>query len=488
MLGNHEADLPLHVVQARIEELAKSAKFINTNLRNPPPEASWMVSSIAHERAIIRTSDDRVKVALTAFLSDEPDMFYDDKFKGIPVSNVLDTFSSIYKKVVPSEADFVLPMTHQSLARDMDLAQHMLSMNCGRGLIIGGHEHFPIDETVMKDSPKESIRILKGGSDAQNASLIDLCFDTSATPPVLKNIDYTLVDLTQYDDSLVVKKIAESHLSVLEEMNEQVAVQVDNIPQGKPLSSERSRFEQTTVGSHFCKAIKEELEADVALLNGGSIKGNMTYENNSMSYAQLKKELPFPTKIVVVRMSRSEVKDAIYYSRDYVEEGATEDSNGEIPRRGYLQVNLDLDLVPHAGDHDDILKVALPRNLLTGFCKNQPLMDTGLRLKAEGYFPGEDDFIPALDLVVRHCAKSRWFEILNERNLSFEDLDLNGDGVLDRDEVKKMMERFLGHEPADFVVDNMIASLDDNGSGTIDVGELSYLIASMEREHQWRNF
>jgi hypothetical protein len=286
----------------------------------------------------------------------------------------------------------------------------------------------------------------------------------------------------------MVKKIADSYLSVLEEMNEQVAVLGDNLPQDKPLSSERSRYEQTTVGSYFCQAIKEELETDVALLNGGSIKGNMTYENNSMSYAQLKKELPFPTKIVVIQMSRSEVQDAIYYSRDNVEEGATEDSNGEIPRRGYLQVDLDLDLVPHAGDHDDILKVALPRNLLTGFCKIQPLMDTGLRLKAEGQFPGEDEFIPALDLVVRHCAKSRWFEILNERNLTFEDLDLNGDGVLDRDEVKKMMERFLGHEPADFVVDNMIASLDDDGNGTIDVGELSYLVASMEREGQWRKF
>lgn len=64
-------------------------------------------------------------------------------------------------------------------------------------------------------------------------------------------------------------------------------------------------------------------------------------------------------------------------------------------------------------------------------------MDTGLRLKVEGLFPGADDYIPALDLIIRHCSKSQWFEILNERDLSFEDLDLNGDGVLDFDEVKK---------------------------------------------------
>lgn len=487
ILGNREADLPLNIVHKRIEQFSKSAKFINTNLRNPPPKASWLTSTIAHEHVIIRTSDDRVKVALTGFLSDEPHVFFDNTFKGVPVSNVLDTFSSVYKKLVPSVADFVLPMTHESLARDKELAQHMLDMHCGRGLIIGGHEHVPIDETVVNDSSKESIRILKSGSDARGASLIDLSFDTSAMPPELKSIDYTLVDLTKYEDSKVVKKIANSHLSVLEAMNEQIAVQVDK-DKCPILSSERPQFEQTTVGSYFCQAIKEELEADVVLLNGGSIKGNMTYEDNCMSYFQLKKELPFPTKMVVVPMSRAEVLDAVFYSRSNVEEGVTEDSNGEFPRRGYLQVDLDLELVPHAGDQDDILKVALPRNLLRGFCKIQPLMDTGIRLKAEGLSPGADNFIPALDLIIRHSSKSKWFEILNESDLSFEDLDLNGDGVLDFDEVKKMMARFLGHEPPNFVVDHMISSLDDDGSGTIDVGELSFLVAKMEREEQWRKF
>ena len=110
------------------------------------------------------------------------------------------------------------------------------------------------------------------------------------------------------------------------------------------------------------------------------------------------------------------------------------------------------------------------------------------RLKEEGIFPGPDDYIPALDLVVRHCSKSRWFEILGNREITFDDLDLNHDGVLDRHEVKEMLTRFLGHEPADFVVDNMMASVDQDENGVIDVGELSFLVASMEREEQWRKF
>jgi hypothetical protein len=451
--------------------------------------------SLSLEYSIITTPDDKVKVALLGLLSDEPDVFYGGTFKGAPIDDVLETYTKMYNSLIPSgTADFILPLTHQSLKRDVQLAQHMLhTTNISQGLIIGGHDHVIMDEIVFDEmNTNKSVRILKSGMDCAHANLIDVIFDTSSTPPVLTSIESTMVDLSEYPDSQVVSKIANAHLSLLDKMKDEVAVRADDmLPPGTTLSSQRSRYQQTTVGSLFCQAIKEELETDVALLNGGSIKGNTLYDDNSMSYAQLKKELPFPTKIVVVQMTRSEVQEAIYYSRNNVEENARDaipDEDGEVPRRGYLQVDLDLDLMPHSGDHDDELKVALPRNLLSGFCKIQPLMDIGNRLKEEGAFPGPDDYIPALDLVVRHCSKSRWFEIIGNREITFDDLDLNHDGVLDRHEVKQMMTSFLGHEPADFVVDNMMASVDQDENGVIDVGELSFLIASMEREEQWRKF
>ena len=141
-------------------------------------------------------------------------------------------------------------------------------------------------------------------------------FDTSSTPPILTSMESTMVDLSEYSDSIVVQRIADAHLSLLETMKHEVAVRGDDmLPPETTLSSQRSRYQQTTVGSLFCQAIKEELETDVALLNGGSIKGNTIYEDNCMSYAQLKKELPFPTKMIKIEMTRSEVQDAIFYSR-----------------------------------------------------------------------------------------------------------------------------------------------------------------------------
>jgi Ca2+-binding EF-hand superfamily protein len=78
-----------------------------------------------------------------------------------------------------------------------------------------------------------------------------------------------------------------------------------------------------------------------------------------------------------------------------------------------------------------------------------------------------------------------------DEDLRFDDLDLNKDGYLDRSEIKQMMTRVLGYEPAEFVIEDMIRSIDKDDNGRVDPGEFSYLLATMEREKQnhahWRN-
>ena len=210
------------------------------------------------------------------------------------------------------------------------------------------------------------------------------------------------------------------------------------------------------------------------------------YTNNKVSYAELRKELPYPTKMVVVQMTRAELEQAIHYSRSRTDDGEPIGEEGKgVPRRGYLQVDWDYDLsIPFTGSQSDMLQVALPRNLLSGFCKIQPLMSVGDKLKEKKLFPGEDDFVPAVDLVVRYCSKHRWSDILLIAP-KFDDLDLNNDGVLDRHEVKMMMTKLLGREPPDFVIDDMISSIDEDGNGVIDIGEFSYLLATAERDQRW---
>lgn len=531
-LGNHEADLPWPQLQNRISDLTKkNIKLINTNLRIPPPASrggpkedsgeDWIMNDPhrAPPFSMITTVCGRVNVALLGLVSDERTVFRDGTFRGAPIANVLETYQETYQQIsspcAEHRADFVLPMTHMSLDRDRELARTMLELSPANqlpGVILGGHEHEPYDIKVCTDGDKDEgdsqsnddgdtpyVRILKSGSDAEHAILLDLAFDAEDPVKPLVELKAEIVCLKDYKPSTVVQSIVKKHLSIIDNLHKESIVHAETLlPPGTPLSSDRSRFQQTTVGAVLCKAIKDELEnVDMCMINGATIKGNAVYDNDKISYADLQKELPFPTKIVVVPMKRWELMEAIHYSRRYNEDGVEckpriEDDNGdfgdELPRRGYLQVDLDFDAdgLPAGGPLlEDTIRVALPRNLLNGFCRIRPLMDLGKRLKEEGNFPGPDDFTPALLLIVRHFCKNLWLDIVKE-SISFDDIDLNGDQVLDRDEIKLMMKKFLGHEPPDFVVDDMINSIDADENGVIDAGEFSFLLATMEREDIFR--
>ena len=544
--------------------------------------------------SIVTTPCQRVRIGLIGLLTDEPNVFRDETFRGAPIANVVRTYERWHQQLVLGRPDhdnnndnsdigsdnsdnndrnhrtnhhhhhhphhpvdapplrprahLLLPITHQSMARDTALARRMLelpssssssssSSSFANGLIIGGHDHVPYNVTISKPAPQQqqpnettnnaeaapSVQILKAGCNAQTVHVIDLTFDLSS-PYILVDRQVELVEVaTRYAPSVIVTKLVQEHQSILDALATEDIVPTSTagslLPPGAVLSSRGTRYRQTTVGALFCTAIKEELEVDVAIINGATIKGETDYPTTSMTYASLKKELPFPTKMVVVTMKRWELHDAIYYSRTrnpdltpeeeqyqqyYRNQGSppssysntTTSSTGHhtssssipepvpprIERKGYIQVDTEFDRIGfHTGHQDDDLTVALPRNLLGGFCNIVPLMQVGQRLKEQNIYPTDDDqYIRAIDLIVRHFCKERWFEMIQE--LRFSDLDTDRKGYISRTDVKRILTQTMGQPPASFVVDDMIAAMDVDQNGIIDAGEFSYLLATMERE------
>ena len=161
----------------------------------------------------------------------------------------------------------------------------MLSLHGGKSLIIGGHEHEPFDEIVKEDDADDQsyVRILKTGMDANAASLIDLSFEVdNEREPILAEIEADLVEMSSFEPSVVVQKIVDKHMSVIEALELEHVIDVDSmglLPPGVLLSSERPRYQQTTVGGVFCQMIKAALECDVCIINGATIKGGKSYFN-----------------------------------------------------------------------------------------------------------------------------------------------------------------------------------------------------------------
>ena len=222
-----------------------------------------------------------------------------------------------------------------------------------------------------------------------------------------------------------------------------------------PLSSEGARRRPTSLGTVFASACRDELGAACCVINGGPIKGERAYADARVTFGELQTELPFPVKMVVVPARVADVAAALGASR----------AAGAEPR-GYLQACDRLAALVARAPPDAVVELALPRNLLRGFCGIAPLVELGRALDARGTFPGEDSFVPAINLVVAHHARAIW-----TRLGSFDELDLNRDGIIDESEVAAAFERRHGRAPSAALLRGLMAAVDADGSGAVDRDE-----------------
>ena len=444
------------------------------------------------EMDVVSSVCGRIKVGLVGFLSDESGMFRDGTFRGLQIDPIQSTYERMLQK---SDSvgiiDSLVSLTHQSLGGDQKLAAFMLSTQPNlQGVILGGHEHVQMHEKVTTSSSKGCVQIVKSGMDAQQAAVIDLRFNSAQ---VLTCIEVRFQDLSGYEPCRVTKSIVDKHLKVLDDMQDFVLFDKDVISKhfnpvdGKtaapPLSSKRMRYEQTTVGALFATAVKEELAVDVSIINGAPIKGDRLYDSGEMTYSELKSELPFPLKMIVVQMTRGQLRDVIKYSRTGPKEEGKSSAvldDGRVERRGFLQVDFDFwrDYEAGIGDDDELVSVALPRNLLKGFCKNKPLMELNEYLQKNGKMPDEDDYIKAVDLIVRFACKDKWETIASR--FAFEDLDLNDDGIIDTTELRSAMSSVLGEDPSDTLVESMVDAIDYDRTKTINREEFGTILSRLK--------
>ena len=397
-LGNHEADLPLNVIKDRLGELSQRGRItvLNSNVSG--------LGRHSNEMDVVKSSCGRIKVGLLGLLSDEHGMFRDGTFRGLAIENLQQKYEMMMEKVdmMGNNVDCLVPLTHQSLYADKELAKCMLQIqsrvekqktNKGLtgGVILGGHEHVKIHEFVSSESEEHpngstgsEVQIVKSGQDSEHAAVIDLHFNASSRTLEKATVHFEELD-ESYQPCPIANAIVNRHLAALDQLEDLTVFDKNSIAcssfvdpktnEELPLSSRLTRYEQTTVGGAFCTAVKSELGADVCIINGAPIKGSKLYTDGTMSYDDLRKELPFPLKIIVVEMTHKQLREAIEHSRTNVEKGKSAHmmEDGRIERRGYLQTDFDYwrksSTVEDGNeyyDDDQILSVALPRNLIKG--------------------------------------------------------------------------------------------------------------------------
>lgn len=446
--GNHEDDIPLEELQHRVTEFAGA--WLNSNIMGfePPLPAYDLVDVVAPGGRAVR-------VGLLGVVMHNGSEYRRPPFGGGTIEPANETVGRIASYLMAQHGcTAVIPLTHQDIELDRELLQSLPpSLASVTPLLIGGHEHRVYLERVG------GIHLIKAGSDAEHAAVIDL--EWPAAAPAVGTLDVPrvtlkLLDVKDYPEDEELRARINARMQAVRELE---AATLLLLPPGEVLSSIGTRQQQTSLSTLLSSRIRDAVSAEGCLMNGGGIRGNREYRTR-FTYGDLKAEVPFDNEVVVAVIPGRVLRDAILATR----------SKGPQGSGAYLHVDDHMvvrepehELIQVAGapiDLDRGYHIALVRNLLTGMDNIEPLVDYAHahpeRLPPEG--SGRE-----VKVVLVDAFSQDLFAQLGH----FELLDTDRDGTLSKSELAAALSQLTSAPASPITVDLLLRAIDHNADGVI---------------------
>jgi 5'-nucleotidase len=322
-LGNHEFDFGDAVLRERMRE----SKF------------TWLGSNVLDRKTgklfgdmppfVVREFGG-VKVGLFGLLtvdtkqssSPGPDVEFRD-----PCLTAKDTIKQLRKR----GARTIVAITHLTIEHDKRLAR------CAPGIdvIIGGHEH-----TVLQ-SLSDRTPIFKMGSDGRNLGRIDL--NISRRTGTVDSVDWEIIPVTDGVEE------EPKSAAIIAEYEKKLSAELD-LPVGRTTveldaRQETNRSRETNLGSFIADSYRKYANAEVALLNGGSIRSNTTYGPGVFTKRDVLSILPFENPIVKIEVTGATLRAALEHGVSRVRE---EKEAGLFPQVSGLRFTYNGRLAPGA--------------------------------------------------------------------------------------------------------------------------------------------
>jgi len=192
--------------------------------------------------------------------------------------------------------DYVIALTHMRWPNDIRLVENVTEID----LILGGHDH---DYGYMEVNGR---MIVKSGTDFRNYSVVTLTF-TAETGHVDINVHEGQVDSSIPEDEEVQSIVAEFTELMGEEMDS-VLGDIDVDLDGR---FEVVRKQESNLGNFFADIMLRSTEADVALLNSGTLRSDRVHPRGQFRMLDLMAILPMVDSLVVIVITGSQLVAAL---------------------------------------------------------------------------------------------------------------------------------------------------------------------------------
>lgn len=212
-------------------------------------------------------------------------------------------------------------LTHMDMDEDRTLARALPGLH----LILGGHNHVPITRI------EGQTLIFKAGSDAEWLGVVtlDVVRERNRTRVIPSWRLIANHGIAQDPAMVAVGKRYDAHLN--KTLGGRIGVT------STPLDSTGSvvRSREAAIGNLIADAIRDAVKADLALINGGGIRGNRRYPAGAALTARdILGELPFNNVVMVLAATGAQLRAAL-------EHGLAGIGEGRFPQVSGLKVTYD---------------------------------------------------------------------------------------------------------------------------------------------------
>jgi 5'-nucleotidase / UDP-sugar diphosphatase len=274
--GNHEFDFGTDVLRQRMKE--SKWQWVASNLVDDAGKP--FAGTVPY---IVRTFGN-LKVGFIGLISTTEQMG-SERLRGIRPTDPFDAAAKYLKVLEAERVDAVVAITHLTIAEDEELVDRFPRLD----LVIGGHEHYPI--TVMRNRTL----ISKGGSEARFVPRIDL---DKRGANLDRHFELIPIGAGLPDDADAARIIAGYEARLGPELDVAVARSTVDLD----AEELRLRASETNIGNLVADAIRESVQAEVGMVNGGAIRGDRIYPPGSLTRRLLLAMHPFGNVVVKLEL------------------------------------------------------------------------------------------------------------------------------------------------------------------------------------------
>jgi 2',3'-cyclic-nucleotide 2'-phosphodiesterase (5'-nucleotidase family) len=316
--GNHEFDFGPEIFQERISE----AKFpiVSSNIAMPGGggPANTTVDRIVEVEGVKfgfygLTTEDTVEVSSPGDTS-----FLDSVETGIDAAEDLRT----------QGADIIVAVTHTPVDVDFALARANAA-----DIILTGH-----DEHLMAYFDGKHV-VTESGAQAERVVVTDLIIERTEEDGKVEiswEPAFRIVDTKDVEPDPEIAALVKTYA---DKLDQELGVEIGTT--GTALDSRRAtvRGGEAAIGNLFADAMKESVDADIAITNGGGIRGDTEYgAGDKLTRKDILTELPFGNKVVKLEITGENLRAALENGFSQVETGG-----GRFPQISGMTVTVDLD-------------------------------------------------------------------------------------------------------------------------------------------------